>query len=286
LEKDRELRYQSASDLRTDLRRLKRDSTSGKIEAIVESKTAYRRSFGLLLTTATLLVAIVAATLWWIFSPAALPKITGFAQITHDGLGKEGLLTDGTRIYFTEDAGGHLQISQLSITGGEPISIPTHFANPQTLDISADGSELLIETVPISEGEHYFAILPLPGGSPRPLPFTGLTAAWSPDGKQTVICKGSELYLADHDGAGIHKLLTTKQAVLNGRFSPDGSHIRFTLVDIVNATSSLWEVRTDGTGLRALLPGWNNPPTECCGKWTADGSYYQLDFGLAKSYAR
>jgi Tol biopolymer transport system component len=23
-----------------------------------------------------------------------------------------------------------------------------------------------------------------------------------------------------------------------------------------------------------LFPGWNNPPTECCGNWTADGKYY------------
>src|SRR6266704_3102716 len=36
LDKDRDLRYQSATDLRTDLRRLKRDSTSGKIKAVSE----------------------------------------------------------------------------------------------------------------------------------------------------------------------------------------------------------------------------------------------------------
>src|SRR5262249_22456412 len=46
LEKDRELRYQSASDLRADLRRLRRDSTSGKIEAVIESEPSYRLSFG------------------------------------------------------------------------------------------------------------------------------------------------------------------------------------------------------------------------------------------------
>src|SRR5262249_47424826 len=124
------------------------------------------------------------------------------------------------------------------------------------------------------EGENHFAILPLPGGSPRQLPFTGRMAAWSPDGKQMVVCKGSELYVADHNGAGAHKVLTTQQTVFDARFSPDESRIRFTLGDIVNVTSSLWEVRIDGTGLRPLLPGWNSPPNECCGKWTIDGSYY------------
>ena len=34
LEKDRELRYQSASDLRGDLKRLKRDSESGRSTAV------------------------------------------------------------------------------------------------------------------------------------------------------------------------------------------------------------------------------------------------------------
>ncbi len=274
LEKDRELRYQSASDLRADLRRLKRDSTSGKIEAVVESTPAYRRSVGRLLTVATVVVAIVAAVLWSLLSSPATPKIAAFRQITYDGLAKVGLLTDGARIYFTEDAGGHSQLSQVSITGGETVSIPTPFATPWTLDISADHSELLIGTVPISEGEHSFAILPLPGGSPRQLPVTGRMAAWSPDGKQMVICKGSELYLADHNGAGMRKLLATQETVLDARFSPDGSHIRLTLGDIVNATSSLWEVRIDGTELRPLLSGWSNPHNECCGKWTADGSYY------------
>jgi len=30
----------------------------------------------------------------------------------------------------------------------------------------------------------------------------------------------------------------------------------------------------DGSNLHLLLPGWNNPPDECCGNWTSDGKYY------------
>jgi len=26
--------------------------------------------------------------------------------------------------------------------------------------------------------------------------------------------------------------------------------------------------------MHALFPGWNNPPAECCGRWTPDGKYY------------
>jgi Tol biopolymer transport system component len=40
------------------------------------------------------------------------------------------------------------------------------------------------------------------------------------------------------------------------------------------ATSSLWEVRSDGTGLRSIFKGWHEPPGECCGSWTPDGRYF------------
>src|SRR5258708_27303214 len=65
-------------------------------------------------------------------------------------------------------------------------------------------------------------------------------------------------------------------------FSPDGSRIRFSLQDQAN-TSSLWEVRSDGSDLHQLLKGWHTPSTECCGRWTHDGRYYVFESGTATS---
>jgi Tol biopolymer transport system component len=50
--------------------------------------------------------------------------------------------------------------------------------------------------------------------------------------------------------------------------------LRFTVLDPKTQTHSLWGVSADGTNLHPLLPGWNNPPSECCGSWTPDGKYF------------
>jgi Tol biopolymer transport system component len=65
------------------------------------------------------------------------------------------------------------------------------------------------------------------------------------------------------------------------QFSSDGTRLRFTIFSQQNPSSSLWEVRTDGKNLHPLLPGWHNPPQECCGTWTPDGRYYFFVSGYA-----
>jgi Tol biopolymer transport system component len=58
------------------------------------------------------------------------------------------------------------------------------------------------------------------------------------------------------------------------RWSPDGHFLRFTVTDPQTKATSLWEATADGSGLHALLAGWNEPPAECCGTWTRDGKYF------------
>ena len=50
--------------------------------------------------------------------------------------------------------------------------------------------------------------------------------------------------------------------------------IRFTSFNAANSTSAIYEARSDGSNIHPLFPGWNNPPYECCGRWTSDGRYY------------
>jgi len=85
------------------------------------------------------------------------------------------------------------------------------------------------------------------------------------------------VYLAKADGSNPHLLVSTRGIPRAASFSPDGSHIRFSIFSISRRQAqaqSLWEVRSDGFDLRQLFAGWHDPPAECCGRWTADGRYY------------
>ncbi|HEV2728502.1 MAG TPA: protein kinase [Terriglobales bacterium] len=280
LEKDRDVRYQSAAELRADLRRLKRDTTSGKV--VLDSALAARQlrlRWPLVAAVAAILI-IVGAVTWRARSPLTAPKVLNITQITRDSLPKFGpLLTDSARVYFSELSGDRFVLAQVSTTGGEVATIPTPFANSFALDISHDRSQLLVESSVGTELEYGFWLVPLPAGSPRHLAnFTGHDATWSPDGRQLIYANGHDLYLAKPDGSDARKLLTTSGTPSATRFSSDGLLIRFNVRDAAN-DFSLWEAKPDGTGVHPLFPDWTNPPAERNGQWTADGAYYVFTHG-------
>jgi len=280
LEKDRELRYQVASELRADLKRLKRDTDSGlsaataTVAAVRELPLKKRRWWVAPLAGA---ITILTAILLYLFTrPLPLPRVLRTVQITSDGRDKTSpLVTDGARLYFPEDAGGQWVLAQVSTAGGDTVTIPTPFPNTFLLDISPTGSELLVGSVAGTETEYPLWILPVLGGSPRRLGDVFAHAgAWSPDGQEIVYANAADLYLAKANGAEAHNLVTAGGAPTQIRWSPDGRVLRFTLFDPKRNSNSLWEVRPDGTNLHPLLPGWSAPSSEDDGVWTPDGKYF------------
>jgi eukaryotic-like serine/threonine-protein kinase len=278
LEKDREIRYQSAAEIRADLKRVKRETTSGRVSAAVVVSAAPRKKKRLALWAATLLaVLLLAAALLWFFFPVSPPHVTSITQITHDGFAMGNMVTDGPRIYFSQFRPEGTTLAQVAATGGETSLISSPVKEPMVQDISPDHSSLLVASATVSgSGNTPLWELPMPTGSPRRLgDLAGNFASQSPGGKQIVFSQGKDLYLANADGSSPHRLISMRGLAFAPIFSPDGSRIRFSVQDEANTNgSSLWEVRADGSNLHQLLTGWRSLHTECCGRWTHDGRYY------------
>jgi Tol biopolymer transport system component len=98
-----------------------------------------------------------------------------------------------------------------------------------------------------------------------------------------VFCTGLDIYQANADGTDPHKLATVSGEPNGLHFSPDGARISFSIARPESDSSTLWEIRSDGSDLHPLFPGWHSPPVECCGVWTPDGRYYLFVSGFPGS---
>ena len=302
------LRYQHASEIRSDLKRLKResdlrhitvaadDAETGRDPGSTAPHTTARPSSGKgtsaglpaqILTAARVswrrwalplgaLVVLIAGGLGYFWKrPLPAPKVSDFVQLTHDGEPKTLEATDGSRLYFRLGTETSLRIAEASVSGGDPVPIPTHSQGLTPLSVSPDGAELLAIDWP---GNLWS--LPTLGGSPNRLANTiasdasGTDAAWSPDGTMLVYCNRSDLFLAKSDGTEARKLISVPGRLFAPQLSPDEKKIRFSVEDAKTGGYSLWEVSSQGKNLHPLLPGLHNPPDETTGKWTPDGKYF------------
>jgi len=286
LEKDRDVRCQSAAEIRADLKRLKRDTDSGKVQgsslstvATTTEKEAPARRFWSRWAVLFAAVVIVAGVLVaWLRWPVSSARVLGLTQVTNDGSSKAPpALTDGSRLYYMTVFQGNV-LYQVFVTGGgaAPISEPFPGLYADLEGISPSGSELLVEgSEGGSTGEGPLWVVPTLTGSRHRLGSIICSgASWSPDGQTIVFAKGSTLNLARSDGSGAHTILTVNGTPSWIRWSPDAKKLRFTVFDPKTGSQSLWEAKADGTDLHPLLPGWNNPPSECCGSWTPDARYF------------
>ena len=286
LEKDRDVRCQSAAEIKSDLKRLKRDTDSGKVPgsslataATTTEMNAPARRFSSKWAVLLAAVMIVAGVLVvWLRWPVSSARVLGLTQVTNDGSSKvPPAFTDGSRLYYMTVFQGNV-LYQVFVTGGgaAPISEPFPGLYAQLEGTSPSGSELLVVgSEGGSTGEGPLWVVPTLTGSRHRLGSIVCSgASWSPDGQTIVFAKGSALNLARSDGSGAHTILTVNGRPSWIRWSPDAKKLRFTVADPKTGSQALWEAGADGTDPRPLLPGWNNPPSECCGSWTPDARYF------------
>ncbi len=207
LEKDRDLRYQSASDIHTDLKRLKRDNDSGRVSstsavipaarpaessAVVSGSSpsvaaapalatgstaampAVRRRWPIIPIGIGITIVAVAAFAFWWTRPDAPPRLVGFTQITNDGRQKPSSYSpDGVPPPIVTD-GSRLYfweagtgLMEVSASGGETVPVSAPIQSPVINGISPKGSELLVGATNATGYTNPLWILPLPGGSAR-----------------------------------------------------------------------------------------------------------------------
>ena len=138
LEKDRELRYQHASEIRSELMRLKRDTDSGRISSSGSAAEATarpvamahpavglaRKKYVLLAACFALLAAGFAAYHFWPRSnpPSGPAKITQISQ-WNKPMNAARLSPDGHTVAFVSPVGGIAQVFLMLTSGGEPLQL-------------------------------------------------------------------------------------------------------------------------------------------------------------------
>ncbi|HVT99528.1 MAG TPA: protein kinase [Acidobacteriaceae bacterium] len=280
LEKDPDRRFQSAADLAFALEAL----SDGSLTALAEGHAgtgaakAHPRRRGAAILAGVVVLAILAALGWMELRTPEPPSMTNYAQLTHDGVQKSLIGSDGARLYISAITSAVQEIAAVPVAGGElaktempqPGMIPFH--------LSADGSQFLaIDARGVPFRGPLWSV-PVLGGSPRRLGETiGNDAAWSPDGRLLAYADQGDLYVGQADGSGAKKLLTVDGLISHLVWTPDSGSVRFDTSQGFGTGIGqhlLWEVAADGSKLHRLLAGWHTPPDECCGVWSADGRYF------------
>jgi DNA-binding winged helix-turn-helix (wHTH) protein/Tol biopolymer transport system component len=223
----------------------------------------------------------------WSTSSSLPARVLDFTQLTSDGQAKQGrLLSDGSRIYFSEVLPVGRVVVQVSAKGGETTIIPTTVSNPRPADISPDGTELLILSGDNWKKEETSGgalwILPVAGGSARPVDNVVATdAVWGERAETIIYCNGHDLYVVNRDGANRRKILTVSGYVESLRRSTNSQLLRFTMTTrAMGGTSSIWEASSNGSGVREVVPGLRGSAA-CCGAWMASNDDFLFQWTRA-----
>jgi eukaryotic-like serine/threonine-protein kinase len=287
LEKNPEQRFQSASDLGFAL-----ETAAGPLQSVYTSnyriqgkKPIWSRGFLTMIIGAIVVILILVAYSWLRVPPA--PQVANYVQLTHDGLQKSLIGTDGSRLFLTVVDSGAEDVAAIPVSGGEEMRIPMPTSEMFPVDVSPDGSQFLLVDGAGFPPTGPLWTMPVLGGSPRRLgDASGNVGAFSADGKEIAYGKGPAVFVAKSDGSGSHLIATMQNFVSGLAISPDGNTLRVeteeisqSATNVIAGERSIWEVSRSGGKPRPLIPGWQNSANECCGRWTQDGKYFVFQSG-------
>jgi serine/threonine protein kinase/Tol biopolymer transport system component len=216
LEKDRELRYQGAGEMRSELMRLKRDTESGKLahassesgavtpksdtqvtpptsSSRVGPQRTWPRIAALLLAGSACILLVTIAYLKWRHRSESLPSLTAVPLTALAGWASAPAFSpDGSRIAFAWEEEGvaaekGVALYVKTIGNENLLRLTNHPSELIASTWSPDGTQVAFQRQ--SKDESGIYIVPAQGGAERKLRSThpsfgvSMSISWSPDGK-------------------------------------------------------------------------------------------------------
>ncbi len=247
LEKDRNLRYQHAADMRTDLQRLKRDTESSGVKAVPKVNGRW-----LMAAAAILVLSFVAAGLYWFTKrPPPAPREVKLRQLTFDSAENAvqggAISPDGKYLSYVDRKGIHLRLLETGETRAvpEPESLKGGKVEWEISPWFPDSTRFLVNAHPPglfpegwdSQGSSIWVASVL-GGPPRELRDNAAASAISPDGSTIAFGTkkgpfGEEIWLMAVDGENARKLYESDEssAISGLSWFPHGQRVFYFTTD-------------------------------------------------------
>ncbi|HVQ39093.1 MAG TPA: protein kinase [Pyrinomonadaceae bacterium] len=244
LEKDRDLRYQTASDFRADVRRLLRTMDSSpssrrhrKLTGLAWQQVSRRWFWPI---TAGLAVLLTVLAGWFFFKTT--PPAPDWSRATHmqltDQPGTEffpSLAPDGKSFVYAGKNNGNFDLFSLRVGGKNPTLLTKDSAADDSQPVfSPDGERIAFRSDRAPAGIY---VMEATGENLRPVTAGGFHPSWSPDGKEIVYSEAgfdapsvrntipSKLWIVNV-ATGAKRLLTDRDA-MQPVWSPHASQIAF-----------------------------------------------------------
>ena len=285
LEKDRNLRYRSAAELRTDLQRLKRDTETARVTA-AEPKGGAGRSGRVWLAGlgAAAAVAVALAIFFYLRGGGSPSKNDGkWEQVTFftDAAVYPELSPDGRMLAFIRGGDTFLGRGDIYVKlmpSGEPIQLTHDSLLKLSPAFSPDGARIAYSTVnPWDTWE-----VPTLGGKPQLMLPNASSLTWIEGGKRLLfseIREGLRMgIVTTNEGRGqkreVYFAEGERSMAHHSYLSPDGKWVLVVLMDVQGRLTRCRVVPFDGKGTEQLV----GPANSICttGAWSPDGKWMYM----------